>query len=88
MRATWSAEKLRDFREWHDRRMAELNYPPEIVQQLTDARERWLPAQTPVTFGEIDSHTEFDTSDQSSLNESPFFSRHSPSWVSKTPSGE
>lgn len=47
MRSTWSKEKLQDFREWHERRMAELNYPVEIVNQLTDARERWLPAPTP-----------------------------------------
>lgn len=77
-RTTWSAQQLKDFRDWHDRRLAELNYPPEIVQQLTDARERWLPAPTPVTFSEIDSHAEFDTSDKSSLNESPFFLKTPP----------
>lgn len=45
-RATWSAEKIKEFRDWHDRRLAELNYPPALVKELTDARERWLPAAT------------------------------------------
>jgi hypothetical protein len=49
MRTTWSAEKLKAFRDWHDRRLAELNYPPELVAELVNARERWLPAQTPIT---------------------------------------
>jgi hypothetical protein len=46
MKTTWSAEKIKDFRDWHDTRLKELGYPPEIVKELTDARERWLPAQT------------------------------------------
>lgn len=45
-RTTWSAEKLREFRQWHDSRLAELKYPPALVKELIDARERWLPAQT------------------------------------------
>jgi hypothetical protein len=45
-RRKWTAEQLRVFREWHDKRMKELNYPDEIVKELTRARERWLPAQT------------------------------------------
>lgn len=45
MRTTWTAEQQKDFREWHDRRMAELKYPPELVTELTNARERWMPPQ-------------------------------------------
>ena len=45
-RRTWPAEKIKDFCDWHDKRMAELGYPPEIVEELTRARKRWLPAQT------------------------------------------
>lgn len=31
-----------DFRRWHDQRMRELGYPPAIVAELTQAREKFL----------------------------------------------
>lgn len=46
-RTTWSAEQRQGFIAWHDGRLKELNYPPELVKELVDARERWLPAETP-----------------------------------------
>jgi len=30
------------FRAWHEARLKELEYPPVIVKELTDAREAWL----------------------------------------------
>ena len=46
-RTPWSKEKIEEFRNWHNNRLAELNYPPELVKELSDARERWLPAAEP-----------------------------------------
>lgn len=31
-----------ELRRWHDQRMRELNYPPEIVRELVMAREKFL----------------------------------------------
>jgi hypothetical protein len=47
MNTTWSQEKIEDFRKWHDQRLRELQYPDSIIQELTRARERWLPPQQP-----------------------------------------
>jgi hypothetical protein len=41
---TWPQEKIDDFRNWHTARLIELQYPPALVEELTNARERWLPA--------------------------------------------
>jgi hypothetical protein len=31
------------FREWHEKRLKELNYPTEMTEKLQRDRERWLP---------------------------------------------
>ncbi|UIY58119.1 hypothetical protein [Burkholderia cepacia] len=45
MRTKWTAEQLLEFRAWHNHRLAELQYPQAIAEELVRARERWLPAQ-------------------------------------------
>lgn len=30
------------FTQWHEDRMSELRYPPEIVDELRAARDKWL----------------------------------------------
>jgi hypothetical protein len=45
-RTPWTKEQVEEFVAWHDARLKELNYPPELVKELTDARERWLPVPT------------------------------------------
>lgn len=38
----WSPEKVEDFREWHEGRLREMAYPPNICEELRTAREAWL----------------------------------------------
>lgn len=45
-RTTWTEEQRTEFRTWHQQRLAELEYPAEVVQELNRARERWMPART------------------------------------------
>lgn len=35
-------EQIQQFRIWHEKRLIELNYPLEIINELTQARENWL----------------------------------------------
>jgi hypothetical protein len=42
MRTPWTKEQVEEFRQWHSRRLQELDYPPEVVKELTRARESWL----------------------------------------------
>ena len=37
-----SQEEMDDFRQWHDKRLIECGYPPNIVDKLTNDRERWF----------------------------------------------
>jgi hypothetical protein len=43
---TWNSDmtpqEIDEFRAWHTARLTELCYPPSIVSELTEARERWL----------------------------------------------
>lgn len=32
-----------EFREWHEKRLMELNYPEHIENKLRNARELWFP---------------------------------------------
>lgn len=41
-RTAWPQEQKDDMTEWHEKRMAELQYPPAIVEELRNARIRWL----------------------------------------------
>lgn len=42
-RTPWTREQVDGFIDWHEKRLKELNYPPEVVKELRRARERWLP---------------------------------------------
>jgi hypothetical protein len=42
-RTEWTEQQVKDFVDWHDKRMKELGYPPEVVREFKRARERWLP---------------------------------------------
>ncbi|BAH72943.1 hypothetical protein [Ralstonia phage phiRSL1] len=44
MRPTWTEDQVAQFKEWHERRMAELQYPPALVAELRRTRDRWIPA--------------------------------------------
>lgn len=44
-RTRWTQEQIDHFREWHEARMKELNYPEDVVKELRRAREKWLPAK-------------------------------------------
>lgn len=46
-RSAWTLEEIFEFRRQHARRLDELAYPPEIVRELSRAREKWL-AKVPV----------------------------------------
>ncbi len=35
-------EQIKEFETWHDARLVELGYPPEIVQELVNARMKWI----------------------------------------------
>lgn len=35
-------DEVEEFRNWHEKRLAELNYPPAIVDKLRSDREHWL----------------------------------------------
>lgn len=35
-------EQLREFEAWHEDRLVELGYPPEILLELTKARLKWV----------------------------------------------
>lgn len=37
-----TSEQIKDFENWHNKRMMELNYPPEIVRELTRSRNDWI----------------------------------------------
>lgn len=41
-RTEWTIEQARSFKDWHERRLVELNYPPEIVKELRKTRDNWL----------------------------------------------
>lgn len=41
-RSLWTPERRDEFVSWHQRRLAELEYPPEIVRELERARNTWL----------------------------------------------
>ena len=36
-------DQIDSFREWHERRMQELQYPVKLVERLRSDRERWFP---------------------------------------------
>lgn len=38
-----TAAEIAAFREWHEGRLKELNYPPAMVEKLRADRERWFP---------------------------------------------
>jgi hypothetical protein len=35
-------QEIESFRKWHETRLAELNYPPRIVEKLRADREKWF----------------------------------------------
>jgi hypothetical protein len=37
-----TSHEIDELRAWHAARLIELAYPPGVVKELTDARERWL----------------------------------------------
>lgn len=43
MKTKWTAEQARDFRDWHDQRLGECGYPPDVVAKLIEAREKFIP---------------------------------------------
>lgn len=42
MKVVWSKEQIEDFRQWHERRLTECGYPPEMRDKLAKKREHWL----------------------------------------------
>lgn len=38
-----SQEEIDDFRDWHEKRLQELQYPMAMTEKLRSDRERWLP---------------------------------------------
>ena len=48
-----------DFVQWHNSRMIELSYPPEIINELVTCRDRWL-ASVPT---QRDPHAEVPSED-------------------------
>jgi hypothetical protein len=41
-RSAWTREEIEDFRQWHKNLLLERGYPLEIVDELTEARDKWL----------------------------------------------
>jgi hypothetical protein len=37
-----TSAEIEEFRQWHMARLVELMYPPAVVKDLSEARERWL----------------------------------------------
>lgn len=38
----WTQAQVDDWIVWHEARMEHLKYPPDIVQELRDARTKWF----------------------------------------------
>lgn len=38
----WTQSQIDDWIVWHEARMAELAYPPSIVQEFREARTKWF----------------------------------------------
>lgn len=43
-RLKWEPQKVKEFTDWHERRMKELQYPEAVVNELRRSRNRWIPA--------------------------------------------
>lgn len=41
-RTPWTPQQVEAYREWHERRMAQLDYPREIQESLRQQREQYL----------------------------------------------
>lgn len=45
MRTKWTKDQIDDFRQWHEKRLVECEYPEAVSRQLRNDREKWLPEE-------------------------------------------
>lgn len=48
-RTRWTAEKISDFTEWHERRMKENGYGTDVLRALRRDRSRFLSSVSPTS---------------------------------------